>query len=296
MRLPQKGSVQPSETAARPSRGEIRRLVLMAVGAVIILFFIGRSILQLNRSADRSGAEVGVSRDPQVAPPAPDSLPDGRQIVLPHEGDAEALAGVVDFTELEVDDPAFLFLVKSVMEQSPAEIAARVEPLADYTQNAAGNRGRYVRAVGTLDHLEPLWLPRDNPSGVDRVWWGHLINRNRDLIQVIVPELEREFREKYDTVLVEGPFFKARRSVIRAGTVRDFPLVIGRVMKHVREPTYEETFPSELGYVVAGTVVLVLVTILLASRRAARRDAAVDRVRRSRRRSGPGKGRRNDTA
>lgn len=261
----------------------------MAVGAVIVIAFIGRWILQQNVRRVQDATSVGMAPSPETDVPPPENLPDGTRITIPEGGDLEVLSAVEDNTELKVDDPAFLYLIKSVMDQTPEEIGSRVDPeidSADYFYRPSEYRGRYVRAVGTLDHLEPMWLPRDNPSGVERVWWGTLIDRDRKMVQVIVAEQERPFNVGHDTVMVEGPFFKMRSYVTIQGKLGKFPLVIGREMRYVHEPTYEETFPSELGYVVAGVVVLALAVILFASFRASRRDVAVDRIRRSRGRAG----------
>lgn len=285
MHLPWSGS-ERGTAGTRPSRSEVRRLILMTVVSLIVIAFIVRWILRQNTGTPLGVTPVGVIGDPEEAGRAPEGLPDGTGIVLPQAEDPEALAGVVDETDLEVTDPAFLYLIKSVGAQPSETIRSRVDPdvkAEDLLLRPAEYRGRYVEVVGTLDHLEPLWLPLENPSGVGQVWWATLKDRNRRLIQVIVLEKDDDLRVGYDTVKVDGPFFKMRSYVMMTGQKGRFPVVIGRGMRYVHEPTYEDTFPSQLGVAVALIVIVVLGVIILAALRSSRRDADVDRIRRSRR-------------
>lgn len=285
MRLAEEKS---SRTAPRPrlSKGEVRRLLAMLVIAVVVLIFIGQSIAKMNYQVDRQSEPVEVGQPPQERPeaPPPEDRPDGSQIVIPGEGDPKAFSKVKDHSDLEVDEPALLYLVKTVMELDKEQTSARVDyeaGIPDYFLNPAEYRGRFVRVAGRLDVLEPLWLPLDNPSGVDKAWWGILSDRHMRPVQFVALEKEREFSVGQDTVQLEGPFFKIRTYVSVVGKRVNFPLLVARRMQSVQEITYEEAFPKSLGYLVAGLVAVVLAVIGIASWRVSRRDAAADRSRRS---------------
>ncbi|MCZ6688018.1 MAG: hypothetical protein O7H41_00235 [Planctomycetota bacterium] len=272
------------------SRGEMRRLVAMGIVAAIVIFFIVQWVLSFNASVPDpvEGIEVGTVAQGGDSRPASDGFPPGAGIVIPSDGDPQALAGVRDETDLEVTDPALLYLIKTLMSLSPEEIRSRVDPevkIEDYFYHPAEHRGRFVRFAGRLEKVERMWLPIGNPSGVEKAFWGIVTDRNMNPVQFIAVEQERPFREGQETILLEGRFYKIRSFINKEGNRVKFPLLVARQMQSVRDVTFEEAFPAGLGYLVAGMASIALLALLIASWRSARRDRHIDELRRSRRRS-----------
>lgn len=277
--------------AARPplTGGEIRRIVILAVTAGVLLIFIARGVLKQNEKVEAgTPLEVQVQTQGPGEIQPPPSVPDGSHIVLPEEGDPKALLAVRDHTEMDLAEEGLLYLLRAIAGQTSEEIAARVDstvPAGDLLKDPGRYRGRYVRSIGTIDHLEQVWLPLDNPTGIERAWQGYIFPRNERPVHFIALDLdpERELKLEHDTVMVEGPFLKIHTYESVIGKTIAFPMLVARNVRHVDDVTYEKAYPKELGYIAVVVVVLVVLLIGAAMLRSSRRDAAAEEERRKHR-------------
>jgi hypothetical protein len=266
------------------SKGDIRRILILSVCAIIILIFILRGVIQKEEPIQATGPTQVQREDstrPETAPP--EDRPDGRDIVIPAEGDLAALEAVQDYTALEVTDPGLIYLIRSVRDQTPEEIAARVDDtvrLVEVGANPEAYRGTYIRFAGTLDHMEPIWFPEGNPSGVERGFQGYIFDRQRQPVQFISIEAPDDLKVEHDTIMVEGPFYKIHTYVSVVGKELSFPLLVARSIQKIPDVTYEEAYPTHLSWIVVAIVVAVILVIGIATWRSARQDAlAAERLR-----------------
>ncbi len=280
-----------ASSSRRPplSGGEVRRIVIMSVVAVILLAFILKGVLTRNEAVEAGTPVVvqgqGQPPEPSQPEPPPDR-PDGSDITLPSEGDPQALLSVRDHTEMDLAEPGLLYLVRAVTAQTPEAISARVDSTVAagrLMEEPARYRGRYVRSIGTLDHLEPIWFPSDNPAGVERGWQGYIFPRSERPVHFIVLEKDREFDIEHDTVKIEGPFLKIHTYESVIGKTIAFPMIIARRLEYVEDVTYDEAYPKGLGYAAVGVVLVVVLIIGVAMFRSSRRDASVEEERRKQR-------------
>jgi hypothetical protein len=187
---------------------------------------------------------------------------------------------------MDVRDVGLLYLVRSVHEQTPDEIASKVDEtfrIQDLGRDPAAFRGIYLRFAGTLDHLEPIWFPLDNPSGVENGYQGYILDRQQNLVHFIAIGKEGDFQVGHDTVMVEGRFYKIHSYLSNANKTISLPLLVAREIRAVPDMTYESAYPKHLGAIVVAIVVAAIVVIGLATWRASRGDAAMAQMRRSKR-------------
>lgn len=177
-----------------------------------------------------------------------------------------------------------LSFVKNV-EKAPADA-----PEVTWQQlwnDPAGHRGKWVRLVGTIKHLEREDLD-DNPAGLTHVYRMILLTGERRLAEVMMPDKPAGVA-LHDWVTVEGISFKNHAYENRGaelGNLTRAPVVIGKTVK-IREIDRSVWEHAQLTIGIMALVMLVAFSIaLLSDRKGAKAFMASYTARRQRRRSG----------
>lgn len=177
-----------------------------------------------------------------------------------------------------------LSFVKNV-EKAPADV--REVTWQELWNDPAGHRGKWVRLVGTIKHLEREDLD-DNPAGLTHVYRIILLTSERRLAEVMLPEKPNGVA-LHDWVTVDGISFKNHAYENRGaelGNLTRAPVVIGKTVK-IKEIDRSVWEHAQLTIGIMALVMLLAFSIaLLSDRKGARAFMESYAARRKRRRSG----------
>ena len=246
------------------ARGRIITLGFLLLACLAGMAFFGLGFWE--RRAQRERRER-LPMAESLAPADPE-IPDvGPEVPQPFVEDSEKLSRITDGAEA-IEEEALAYVFHRLATLSHEEIRQRTPTeLVDINrlaQDPRGHRGEFVYLPARID---AEFLPKvigPNPSGVQTYYEFWVIDKSRNLCQILVFEKDREYH-KDEAVIVRGMFLKLYRYADRAGRSKLVPTIVARRFVPY---DYPQTSVPWMQYAVGGVLLVAGAAFVIAYLRA----------------------------